>query len=110
MRPRVLRRRLALAGFGAILAGAVLGTGVAKADAVDNYIAIHAANVCQLLDDAPRLTTVSGLFNAIETDTGWDTDTAARVIVASVGDYCPHNWPVLNRFVATYTDAGQVVA
>lgn len=32
MRPRTLRRRLALAGFGAILAGALLGTGIAKAD------------------------------------------------------------------------------
>lgn len=34
MRPRILRRRLILAGLGAILAGSIIGTGVAKADTV----------------------------------------------------------------------------
>lgn len=36
MRPRALRRKILLAGFGAVLAGAMLGTGVAKADAHDD--------------------------------------------------------------------------
>lgn len=34
MRPRVLRRRLILAGFGGMLAAATITTGVAKADEV----------------------------------------------------------------------------
>lgn len=36
MRPRVLRRRLTLALFGAILAGSLLGTGLARADTMDD--------------------------------------------------------------------------
>lgn len=37
MRPRVLRRRLALVAFGAILAGAAMGTGIGESVALVSY-------------------------------------------------------------------------
>lgn len=42
MRARSLRRRLALAAFGALLAGAMLGTGVAKANPTNDANFLHA--------------------------------------------------------------------
>lgn len=109
MRPRTLRRRLALAGFGAILAGATLGTGIAQAEPVDNYAAINAGPICSTLDDYPTIAGVTGLLQGVMADSGFGPYDAGRTIATAVVGWCPRNLPVLQRFVAVYAPNARTV-
>lgn len=100
MRPRVLRRNLALAGIGAVLAGAVLGTGIARADGeldpveVAYVKAYGASAVCPTIDAYPSEAGVTGVWQAIVED-GFYPDAAVDIINASVAVYCPRHWGLL---------------
>jgi hypothetical protein len=96
-----LRRLYALAGFGAILAGAVLGTGVAKAD----------TNVCASLAVSPTVGTVEQLVANLVVVDGYTGYQAGEIIGATVLAACPQYTPVLQRFVNAYAPgAGSVRA
>lgn len=110
MRPRTLRRRLALAAFGAILAGATLGTGIAKADPIANYAAINAGPICSVLDQFPTIAGVTGIIQRVIEDSGFSPYDAGSVIATAVIAHCPEHLPVLKRFVAVFSDARTVVA
>jgi hypothetical protein len=103
MRPRRVRRILALAAFGAITAGATIGTGVAKADdltfiqALNNHgIVIYdtatAVNWGHAICLALNKTTgdvVAGNFYRITNGDIPDIGTAAMWVVVSVEQLCP---------------------
>jgi hypothetical protein len=91
MRPRRLRRLYALAGFGAILAGAVLGTGIAKAD----------TNVCASLAVSPTVGTVEQLVMSFMAE-GLTAGDSGEVIAITVLARCPEYRPVLERFISAY--------
>lgn len=110
MRRRTLRRRLVLAAFGAILAGASLGNGIAKATPADSYTALEWPVICKALSDNPSLVTVTTLFRAIIGDTGFSVEDAAKVVVQSVEVFCPENRYVLERFTRVYGGEAPVVA
>lgn len=99
MRPRVLRTRLALMAVGAVTAGAVLGTGVARADGYitpteARYIAVNGHVVCDVLDDYPSEAGVTGIMQAIVSD-GFSADSSADIVNASVLENCPRFWVLL---------------
>ena len=100
IRPRRLRRLLALMAFGAILAGTGIGWAV---DA-------HAApNVCGSLYVSPTVGTVENLGVAYMAE-GWTPEQAGELIATIVYTNCPEYAPVLDRFIAAYAsdDRGMV--
>jgi hypothetical protein len=105
MRPRALRRRLGLAFLGAILAGCVLGTGVARADgyvdsAEHSYIIAYGPTaICPILDQFPSTAGVLGVAQGIVND-GFSPDNAVDIINAAVWEYCPRHWSLLERIGA----------
>jgi hypothetical protein len=85
-----------LAGFGAVLAGALLGTGVAKAS----------PDVCANLAASPTVGTVEQLVFELIGEGFAPTD-AGEVVAISVMSRCPAYKPVLERFIRAYLpDAG----
>lgn len=110
MRPRVLRRRLGLAFLGAILAGAVLGTGVAKADPVDDYVLTYAPAVCSTLDKYPTVGGVEGILQVIIQDDGFTPYQAGQIIGRAVIGWCPEHSSEVNRFIAKWTTGSTVRA
>lgn len=99
MRPRALRRRLTLAAFGAIITGATLGTGIAKAS----------PDVCGALDSSPSVGTVENLVVAFVND-GWSPEESGELIARVVLTVCPEHGVVLQRFIAAWAPVGSVVA
>jgi hypothetical protein len=111
VRPRVLRRRLALAGLGAILAGATIGTGIAKADSGElvtwaqnngyvgttQSIIIRGSLVCA---DLSMGLNGEQAAQDLWLNTGIETITGARLfVIAAVVNLCPQ-----------YDHRGQVLA
>jgi len=109
MRPRALRRRLGLVFLGALIAGAVLGTGVARADSLDDYIVTNAPVVCSLLDDYPSVSGVEGLVIALH-DEGFTGEEAGEIIGRSVVGWCPRHMTEVQAFIAKWAGAKQVIA
>lgn len=109
MRPRVLRRNLGLAFLGAILAGCVLGTGIARADSLDDYVAANGPVVCSLLDSEPTVAGVEGVGMALYSK-GLTAEQAGEVLVRSVVGFCPDHLPEVKAFIAKWTRAGTVGA
>lgn len=103
MRPRRLRRLLALVGCGAILAGT--GTGIARADIVDDYVADYAHIVCEVLDEYPTLPGLEGILLAVMDD-GLTPEAAGQAVARSVIGLCPEYLRLLERFVAKHEQAG----
>jgi hypothetical protein len=95
VRPRALRRRLTLAAFGAILAGATLGTGIAKADVITDYALKDAAGICAMLDQDPNTDGLKAVGAALMAD-GLTPEQAAAVTVLAVANVCPAHMPVLH--------------
>jgi hypothetical protein len=93
-----------------IPAAALWSSSQAHADPADNYVRIEAGVVCQALSNDPALSTVTTLFRAIVTDTGFSIEEAAKVVVNSVAVYCPENQHVLDRFVEVYADPAPITA
>lgn len=101
MRPRRLRRLLALSLFGAILAGTGVGWATdARADGVISdteaaYINMYGAGaVCTTISEYPSEPGVYGVLAAIMED-GFTPDSAADIVNASVATYCPRHWSLL---------------
>jgi hypothetical protein len=64
------------------------------------YVVVYgAAAVCPTLDDHPSKAGVFGIAEGIMDD-GFDVDSAADIINASVREYCPRHWPLLQRIGA----------
>jgi hypothetical protein len=94
----VLRRRLVLAWFGAVLAGATIGTGVAKA----------APDVCATLQTSPTVGAVEQLVAGFMAD-GFTPNDAGEILAVTVLNRCPQYAPVLERFIRAYTTPGGAV-
>jgi len=109
MRPRALRRRLGLAFLGALIAGAVLGTGIARANPLDDYVVDNAATVCSLLDDYPSVSGVEGIVIALH-DKGFTGEEAGEIIGRSVVGWCPEHAAEIRAFVAKWGSAHEVIA
>lgn len=92
MRPRVLRRRLILAGLGGMIAAATITTGIAKAD----------TDICASLAASPTVGTVEQLVGSYMAG-GLSGKDAGTLIAATVLGTCPQFAPVLQRFVNAYT-------
>lgn len=104
MRPRRLRRLLALMASGAVFAGTGLGF-AAKADAQDpvyQYAQVVAPAVCTVLDDFPVFNGINGVADGIVADTGWGYREAGQVIGWAVANVCPEHQPLLLRYIRTY--------
>jgi hypothetical protein len=101
VRPKTLRRRLALVGMGGLLAAAVATMPAARADGVISdmeaaYIAAYHGAVCGVLDEYPTAAGVVGIMRGIQDD-GLSADSAVDVINASVDGFCSRHWPLLVR-------------
>jgi len=90
-----------------IITAAVYYSIPAHADPVTNYAALAAPAVCETLDEHPTLPGLSGLLNAVQTDSGFTGRDAAAVVVYAVKTLCPRHIPLLQRFVSTYAPTGQ---
>jgi hypothetical protein len=100
-KPSQFRRLAALAALGAILAGAVLGTGVAKASPID---------VCASLAASPTVGTVEQLVIGYVNE-GLTPGDAGSLIAVNVLGQCPVYVPVLQRFIDAYArPSGRVMA
>jgi hypothetical protein len=105
MRPRVLRRRLALAAFGAVLAGALIGTGVAKADSDTDYLQALNNSGLSVYNAAEAIATGAEICNMLQsadgnavafyvyTHTTWadvpNLTVAEVMVLDAVGALCP---------------------
>lgn len=97
-------RRLGVA-LVALIAAAVLSTGVARADGVVSdveaqYILVNADAVCLTLDKYPTKAGVLGVMQGVMDHGGFSPDSAVDVINASVYEMCPQHWPLLQRIGA----------
>lgn len=100
-KPSQFRRLAVLAAFGAILAGAVLGTPVAKASPID---------VCASLAASPTVGTVEQLVIGYVNE-GLTPGDAGSLIAVNVLGQCPAYVPVLQRFIDAYArPSGRVMA
>lgn len=84
MRPSTLRRRLALAGLGAILAGATLGTGIAKATPESDFFDALMAGGITIFDAGVAVDRGYGICAAF--DEGANGEAVAQRIF-KVADY-----------------------
>lgn len=106
MRPQKLRRRLMLVGFVAITAGAVTGTAIARADSrVDEYTVTNAAAICLFLDRNPGVTGVETALAEIIIEDGFTPYQGGTIVATAVMGACPEHMPVLEMFVAKWTEA-----
>jgi hypothetical protein len=99
-----------LAGFGAIITGGALGTGVARADETDTYASLNAGPICRTLDQYPTITGVTGVLQGIMTDSGFTPHDAGRTIAKAVINSCPEHLSELQRFVAAFSPAKTISA
>jgi hypothetical protein len=91
-KPSQFRRLAALAAFGAILAGSIIGTPVAKASPID---------VCASLAASPTVGTVEQLVIGYVNE-GLTPGDAGSLIAVNVLGQCPAYTPVLQRFIDAY--------
>jgi hypothetical protein len=107
MRLRKLRRLLALMLFGGILAGTGIGWSVGQARA-DGYISdtecayintYGASAVCATISQFPTEAGVMGVAQGIIQD-GFTADSAVDIVNASVSEFCPSHWPLLQAIGA----------
>jgi Protein of unknown function (DUF732) len=104
MRPRRVRRLLCAMTFGAVLAGATIGTGIAKADdltfiqALNNHgIIVYDASIavgwghaiCLALNQATGDVVAANFYRITNGDVP-DINTAAVWVVVSVEQLCPY--------------------
>ncbi|MFV8173750.1 hypothetical protein [Mycolicibacterium peregrinum] len=61
------------------------------------YVLAYAESaVCPVIDMFPNVAGVTGVMNGI-VDDGFTYDSAVDIINASVHEYCPRNWALLQR-------------
>ena len=96
--------------FVGLVAGGLLAPD-ANATPIDNYAAINAGPICEVLDDFPTIAGVTGIIQGVIEDSGFSPYDAGRTIATAVIAHCPEHLPVLKRFVAVYgPDARTVIA
>jgi hypothetical protein len=97
-RPRVLKQRLVLCGFGALLAASVVSMPAAKADPLNDtqtaYVLTYHSAVCKTISAYPSEAGVAGVLSGIMDD-GFGPVDAAEIVNASVAGWCPAWWPLL---------------
>lgn len=89
--------------FAIALAVFVAATGVAKADSADDYIATYGDAICTFLDEHH---TPEGVDTAIQTvyANGFSQRDTAGIMVQTINETCPRNWPLLQNFIDLYKD------
>lgn len=98
VRPRTLRRRLALAAFGVLIAAGCL-VSQAKADpayteAEQAYVAMWGpVAICPILTKYPSLGGLTGVIQGVEAD-GWEGYDAGQIVGAAIRTYCPRYIPL----------------
>lgn len=95
---------LALAGFGAILAGTGIGWGIGEAHAGpgSDYAADNAARICLTLDRFPSIAGITGIGQAIVNEGYLSFYDAGEAVGVSIAAVCPWHQPLMNRFIAMY--------
>jgi hypothetical protein len=92
VRPRVLKRRLALVGLGGLLAAAVVSMPAARADTVSEYVDKNAAEICLMLDHNPSVAGVDFVAGQLLAH-HLPPKGAAAVLLMSVNEVCPWYLP-----------------
>lgn len=112
IRPRRLRRLLALTAFGAILSATGIGWATdARADVGTDYAADNAVAICKTLDAYPSIGGIMGIGQAIVNEGYLSFFDAGRAIGVSIAVVCPWHQPLMDRFIATYApQSGSYVA
>lgn len=97
MRPRRLRRLIWLAALGAVIAGALAGTGIAKAEpqTVGEYADLNATFICSMLDSDP--TGPDDVAEALLAR-GINGTQAGQVMYLAVHEHCARNEPALMKW------------
>ncbi|BBU22133.1 hypothetical protein [Mycobacterium xenopi] len=98
-----------------MLASVIIGAAIAfaspaHADPVSNYAEISAGPICSTLDSYPSLAGLSGVFRAVEEDSGFGPYDAGRIVAMAVIDHCPRHLALLRRYVAVYAPQSRLVA
>lgn len=100
MRPRAAKRinRVLAVTAGLLLAATTTATAKADgylSDAEAAYVHTFGASaICPTIAAYPSVPGVLGVAQAI-IDDGWSPDSAADIVNAAVGQYCPRFWPLL---------------
>lgn len=105
MRPRRVRRLLALAAFGAVAAGATIGTGIAKADPALDYLTALTNSGMTVYNTTAALNTGYAICTALDTTRGdlvaqnlfrvttWadvpNITTAQVIVIVAASTLCP---------------------
>lgn len=105
MRPRNARRINRAIIAAALTALTLAGTGTARADAVDEYVANYAHIVCNVLANHPTVAGVEGIAMAI-IDDGFTPESAGEIVGRSVIGLCPDYWLVVEAFADRHSTAG----
>lgn len=58
-----------------------------------------ATQICETLSAAPYDRTIEAVGTVLMTDGGLDAETAAKVIIVAVLEYCPDNAPVIQHYI-----------
>lgn len=88
----------------ALPAAALISAQAAKADPVSNYAALNAGPICSTIADYPTVAGVTGVLSGVMEESGFTAYQAGEVVAAAVIGWCPQYVPVLQRFVAVYSD------
>lgn len=117
MRSNPVRRTMrVLVGMtvGAVLAGAVIGTGIARADGVVTarewrFVNEYGARaICPLLVQYPTQDGTRSVIQAVY-DRGWPIGDAADIVAASINQFCP-SFHALQRYAEQTGRGGQPVS
>lgn len=108
MSKTILRRSLAAITVGGALA--IMAAPAAHAGPVEDYTTFAAPIVCQVLDEYPSVAGVTGVVQAVMSDSGFSPYDAGTVVGVAVRDYCPRHITELQQFIAVYSNAGTVRA
>jgi hypothetical protein len=106
VRPRTLRRRLALVGMGGILAAAVVTMPAARADVADDYTAHHGAQICSDIAAQPTDKGVDQVALKMFAD-HLTPEQAASVLYSAMSVFCPWDEAVMRHWASSVT--GSVV-
>jgi hypothetical protein len=104
VRPRTLRRRLILIGFGGLVAAGMLTLPPqAHADPTVGEVALkNAAGICALLNTDPTFAGVDEVAARLLAQ-GWTGSTTGLVMIAAVDNVCPRHTELLLAWAKQYT-------
>lgn len=102
--PDAYSRLLAALFATALLIVTLLVAVPAHADdqAVEQYVAVAAPTVCEVLDDHPTVPGMRGVLQGIYIDSGLSSEDSGMVLAISVVTFCPRHLPLLEALVAEH--------